>query len=125
MPYSEADLKRIIGEVIDDRHALGGTDTRQGLFEVGRRANLLGGFLAWAEDATTGDTVYWVTPAGKWAFPQGSPLHTWLKAELAGHEQSTSARRLPVPVLEQIPTVMTAELVELDQVDPAATGPGE
>jgi hypothetical protein len=104
-----------VARVVDGRHKTTGTDTRQGVFDLARDAAQLGGFLAWAEDAVQGDPVYWVTAAGKWAFRQSDPLHMWLKAELANRRQDTGARRLPVPVLDQIPTIMVAE--------PAESGP--
>jgi hypothetical protein len=102
MPYSEADLKRIVGEVLDDRLTDAGTDTRQGVFDLSRAASILGGYLAVREDFATGEEVYWITPGAALEFPQGSPLHNWFKADLENRGQSTGARPVPGPVLDQL-----------------------
>lgn len=105
-----AHFRRELAAVVDARldARLGddgkGGAARQGVFDLARAASILGGFLAWPEDAEQGDPVYWVTPTGKLEFPQGSPLHNWFKSELVGRGQKPDARRMPVPVLEQLPT---------------------
>jgi hypothetical protein len=120
-----AEFKQVVSDLIDARLdarlSPGGADprpARQAIFDLARGASILGGYLAWAEDAVQGDPVYWISAAGKWKFTQGDPLHLYLKAELDARGQTTNARRLPVAVLEAIPTIFTAELVELDAVDP-------
>jgi len=82
-----------------------GKPVRTALLDLSRRADLVTGghFLAVEEDFTTGGMVYFISYAsGGISFPQGSPLHEQIKADLVNQGVSKDARRLPKEVFEQL-----------------------
>lgn len=100
--FEEA-VERAVRRGVEAELTTQGDPTRTAILELSRRGSLYGDDqLVIPDDFVQGGLVYFTDFKTKVSFPQGSPRHRQIQADLAAQGLSTNARRIPQSVLDAI-----------------------